>query len=177
MFQPGSRFALVLLSLVGCASSSTIVVRVDDNSAETREVQKMDCRVYDTQGESMRAGIDFGVLFGLVRGGPYVEQTKISGVKWDKSVNHMVAQYKEVCSRFNSGGMSQSGYSQRIAEIDQLWAEAQGIRQSADEVIRSHGRESFSELERSSADSPSPVEQQQRIVVAIDALVVRLGAQ
>ncbi len=176
MLQRGSYLACLILSVTGCASSNTIVVRVDDDSAETREVQKMDCRVYDTQGESMRVGIDFGLLFGLVHGGPYVEQAKVSGVKWDKSVNHMVAQYKEVCSRFNSGGLSQSAYSQRIAEIDQLWAEAQGIRQSADEAVRSHGKESFNELEQSTGDG-GVVEQQHRIAGAIDALASRLGAQ
>jgi hypothetical protein len=177
MFQRTSLFLFGLLSLAGCASN-TVVVRVDDNSPETREVQKMDCRVYDTRGEAMRTGIDFGVLFGLVRGGPYVEQAKISGVKWDRSVNQMIAQYKEVCSRFNSGVVSQAAYNVRVAEIDQLWAEAQGIRQSADEAIRSHGRESFGELERSTQDNPGAGnDQRQSIVVAIDALVIKLGGQ
>ena len=177
MFQRMSYLVFALLSLVGCASN-TIVVRVDDNGPETREVQKMDCRVYDTRGEGMRSGIDFGILFGLVHGGPPAEQAKLSGAKWDRGVNQMVGQYKELCSRFNSGGISQSAYNQRLAEIDQLWAEAQGIRQSADEVIRTHGRESFAELDRSTPDSPAAAtDQRQSIVVAIDALVIKLGGQ
>jgi hypothetical protein len=90
----------------------------------------------------------------------------------------MIAQYKEVCSRFNSGVVSQAAYNVRVAEIDQLWAEAQGIRQSADEAIRSHGRESFGELERSTQDNPGAGnDQRQSIVVAIDALVIKLGGQ
>jgi len=177
MFHRTSYFVFALVALVGCASN-TIVVRVDESGPETREVQRMDCRVYDTRGEAMRTGIDFGILFGLVHGGPYIEQAKVSGVKWDKSVNQMVAQYKELCSRFNSGGVSQGAYNQRLAEIDQLWAEAQGIRQNADEAIRSHGRESFGELDRSTPDSPGEGNnQRQNIVVAIDALVIKLGGQ
>jgi hypothetical protein len=99
-------------------------------------------------------------------------------MNWDKSVHHMVAQYKELCSRFNSGGISQAAYDQRVAEIDQLWAEAQGIRQNALEVIRGHGQESFNELDRSSGDTPASLdESRQRVVGAIDALVLKLGAR
>jgi len=126
MFHRSSCFALGLILITACASN-TVLVRADDSSSEMREVQKMDCSVYDTRGEAMRAGLDFGLLFGVVRGGPYVEKAKVTGMNWDRSVHHMVAQYKELCSRFNSGGISQTAYSQRVAEIDQLWAEATAL--------------------------------------------------
>jgi hypothetical protein len=178
MFHRFSCFALGLLSLAACATSNTVHVRVDDDSSETREVQKMDCSSYDTRGESLRVGLDFGLLFGLVSAGPSVQTAKVTGMNWDKSVHHMVAQYKELCSRFNSGGISQAAYDQRVAEIDQLWAEAQGIRQNALEVIRGHGQESFNELDRSSGDTPASLdESRQRVVGAIDALVLKLGAR
>jgi hypothetical protein len=176
MFNRFLCITLGLLSINACAAN-TVAVRVDDNSPETREVQKLDCSVYDTRGEAMRVGLDFGLLFGLVSVGPSVGQVKVTGMNWDKSVHHMVAQYKELCSRFNSGGISQATYDVRVAEIDQLWAEAQGIRQSAQELIRGHGQESFNELDRSSGDASSIDESRQRIVGAIDALVVKLGAQ
>jgi len=177
MFHRFSCFVLGLVSITACGSN-TVMVRVDDSSTEMREVQKMDCGVYDTRGEAMRTGLDFGLLFGVVRGGPYVEQARIAGINWDRSVHSMVAQYKELCSRFNSGGISQTGYNQRVAEIDQFWAEAQGIRQNAQEVVRGHGQSSFTELDRSTADSPSSTEDsRQSIAVAIDALVVKLGAR
>lgn len=177
MFNRFLRIVLGLLSVSACASN-TVAVRVDDSSSEMREVQKLDCSVYDTRGEAMRVGLDFGLLFGLVSVGPSVGQAKVTGMNWDKSVHHMVAQYKELCSRFNSGGISQTSYDVRVAEIDQLWAEAQGIRQSAQEIIRGHGKESFNELDQSPADSSSSLdENRQRIVGAIDALVVKLGAQ
>jgi hypothetical protein len=170
-------FVLPLLVLAGCAAS-TVVVRVDDTTPETREVQKMDCGSYDTRGEALRVGVDFGVLFGIVRGGPYVEQARVAGVNWDRSVHHMVAQYKELCSRYNTGGVSLAAYNTRLAEIDQLWAEAQGIRQSIDDTIRGHGKESFGELERDTGDkAASPDQERQRIAGAIDSLVMKLGAR
>jgi hypothetical protein len=177
MFHRFYCCAFALLSISACGSN-TVMVRADDTGTEMREVQKMDCGVYDIRGESMRAGLDFGLLFGVVRGGPYVEKAKIAGINWDKSVHQMVAQYKELCSRFNSGGISQAAYGQRVAEIDQFWAEAQGIRQNAEEVIRGHGQSSFNELDRSSADGASSGEEsRQSIAVAIDALVIKLGAR
>ena len=90
----------------------------------------------------------------------------------------MFAQYKELCSGFNSGGVSQTAYNQRVAEIDQFWAEAQGIRQNVQDAIRGHGQSSFNELDQSTADSASGSEDsRQSIAVAIDALVSKLGAR
>ena len=177
MFHRFPCLALGVLVMTACASN-TMLVRVDDESPATREVQKLDCGVYDSRGEAMRVGVDFGVLFQVVRGGPYVEKAKMATMNWDKSVHHMVAQYKELCSRYNSSGISQAAYDQRVAEIDQFWAEAQGIRQSAEEIIRGHGQASFNELERSTADPASSAEEgRQNIAVAIDALVIKLGAR
>ena len=172
-----SCVALGLLSLSACASN-TVVVRLDDNSPETREVQKMDCGVYDTRGEALRVGVDFGVLFGIVRGGPYVEKARVTGMNWDRGVHQMVAQYKELCSRFNSGSISQSAYSQRVAEVDQFWAEAQGIRQNAEDAIRGRGQASFGELDRAAPDNASSSdESSQSIAVSIDILVSKLSAR
>jgi hypothetical protein len=173
-----SRYCLLVLFASLACSSATVNLRVDDNGPATREVQKIDCSAYDTRADSLRAGIDFGLLFGVVRGGPYVEKSRTTGVNWDKSVHQIVVQYKEVCSRYNSGAVSLASYDVRLAEIDQLWAEAQGIRQGIDTAIRARARESFDELERSTADSPkSSDEDGQRIASAIDDLVAKLGAQ
>jgi hypothetical protein len=171
-----SYWLLGVLALTACAS--TVRVRVNDDGPEMREVQKMDCGAYDARGDAMLTGLDFGVLFGIVRGAPYAERARIASMNWDRSVHHMVGQYKELCSRFNSGGISQAAYDTRVAEIDQLWAEAQGIRQSAEEIIRGHGQASFGELERSTADTASSGEEgRQSIASAIDALVSKLGAR
>jgi hypothetical protein len=177
MFNRRSVLASSALFLLAC-SPATVNLRVDDVGTETREVQKQDCSTYDTRGEALRAGIDFGVLFGAARGGVYVEKSKIAGVNWDKSVRYMVLQYKELCGRYNSAGLSLAAYNTRLAEIDQLWAEAQGIRQSIDETIRGHGQASFAELDRETPGKSAPSDDdRQRIAGAIDALVAKLGAQ
>ncbi len=167
---------LGVLAITACAS--TIRVRVSDEGSEMREVQKMDCGAYDARGDAMLTGLDFGVLFGIVRGAEYAQRARTASLNWDRSVHLMVGQYKELCSRYNSGAVSLAAYDTRMAEIDQLWAEAQGIRQSAEEIIRGHGQASFNELDRSTAATASSGEEgRQSIAGAIDALVIKLGAR
>lgn len=160
-------FALGALLLAGCAST-TVRVPVDDSGQEFREVQRLDCGVYDERTRSLTVGLDVSLLFGTVRGGPSVTSAEAVGVKWDRSVQGIVAQYKELCARFNGGGVSQSAYAARLAEIDQLYAEAAGIRQSADDVIRGHSRAAFADLDRETGGAASAPAQQ--VASNIDAL-------
>ena len=165
---------LVAVMLAGCAS--TVMVRVDDDKPEMREVAKQDCSAYEQRGEELRGGLDFGALLGMVRGGPYVEQARTASANWDRGIHAMVAQYKELCSRFNSGAISLAAYDRRVAEIDQFWAEAQGIRQSADDAIRGRGQKAWGELDRTPADASS-YDDGKRIAASVDALVAKLGVR
>lgn len=159
--------------LAGCASS-TVKVPVTDGASEFREVQKLDCRVYDERQKSLTVGLSFSALFGAVAGGPHVTVAESTGVKWDKSVQFIVAQYKEVCSRYNAGAVSQASYDTRIAEIDQLYQEALGVRQSADALIRGHSREAFGELDKETG-AGDRIAAAQQVVSAVDALFAKTG--
>jgi hypothetical protein len=177
--------SVLLLALVGAASacgssSGTVRVPLDAQRTQFREAQKLDCAVYDERGKSLTAGLNFSALWGGASAGPYVQRAEQVGVKWDKGVQMLVAQYKELCGRYNGGALTQQEYDGRLSEIDQLYGEAAGIRQSADEVARRHSKESFSELDReTSAPAPSPAERAQeaeQVAAAVDALVGKLGA-
>jgi len=177
MFNQRFGFVLSSISLLACGCS-TVTLRVDDVGSETREVQKLDCSSYDTRGDSLRSGIDFGQLFGAARGSSYVEQSRVAAGNWDRSIRYMVVQYRDLCERYNSAGVSLAAYNTRLAEIDQLWAEAEGIRKSIVETIRGHGQESFDELERSTVEKPAASDDgRQRIAGAIDALLAKMGAR
>jgi hypothetical protein len=168
--------ALLASSLAGCAAT-TVRVPIADGSSETREVQKLDCRVYDERTKSLTVGLSFSALFGAAAAGPYVTTAETTGVKWEKAAQMVVAQYKELCSRYNSGAVSQPSYDNRVAEIDQLYAEAQGIRANADAVIRGHSKEAFADLDKNTGDSAGDqVAQAQQIVVTIDAFYAKLSA-
>ena len=51
--------AALALVLAACASSSTVQVPTDDSRTAFREMQRLDCRVYDERGSSLSAGINF----------------------------------------------------------------------------------------------------------------------
>jgi len=166
-----------------CASSNTVKIPVDDNRSAFEEAQKMDCGVYDERGKTLTVGLDFSLLWGAAKSGPFVQRGQTTGVKWDKSVQFIVAQYKELCGRYNSGAVSQTAYSARLAEVDQFYAEAAGIRQNADEVIRQHSQQAFSELDKQlPADDAAPQSQTspgdaESVVTAVDGLISKLGVQ
>jgi hypothetical protein len=175
------------LLAVACASSNTVRVPVDDGQTAFREVQKMDCGVYDQRESSLTAGINFSLLWGSATAGPSVTRGQAVGVKWDKSVHAIIVRYKELCSRYNSGALSQAGYDARLAEIDQLYAEAGGIRQNADEVIRRNAHQAFAELDTQTAAAdvpaaaasaaPTPAATDaEGVAQAVDALMSKLGA-
>jgi hypothetical protein len=160
---------------LGCAGPSTVRIPVDDTAKEYREVQRIDCGVYDERTRTLTAGINLTLLFGAASGGPSVGRSDTVGVKWERTAQGIVAQYKELCARHNAGAISQAGYDTRVAEIDQLYAEAMGIRQSADQAIREHSRESFSELDHETAGgNPGAA---QAIAANIDALHQRVVGQ
>jgi hypothetical protein len=164
-----------------CASSSTVQVPVDDARMSFQEMQKLDCSVYDEKGHSLTVGLNFSLLWGAAASGPFVERGSTTGVKWDKSVQFIIAQYKELCGRFNAGALTQAAYNARLAEIDQLYAEALGIRQNADEVIRRHSQQAFSELDKqageAAAQPAASTGDADNVVAAVDRLVSQLGVQ
>ena len=152
-----------------------MIVRVDDHSAETREVQRVDCRVYDQRTESLRVGLDFSLLFGVAKAGPYLERTRKLSMDWDKSVHQMVAQYKELCSRFNAGAISLTAYEQRLSEIDQLWAEARGVRRSVEDITQTRAGQAFNELD-SEAGRETSIDGEQA-ASAVENFSKKLGVQ
>jgi hypothetical protein len=163
------------LVLAGCAAS-TVRVPIADGASEAREMQKIDCSVYDTREKSLTVGLSFSTLFGAVEAGPYVKTAEVTGVRWGKSAQMIVAQYKELCARYNSGAVSQPSYDNRLAEIDQLYAEAQGVRASADSVIRGHSKEAFADLDNNTSP-PDRIGEAQAVVSSVDALYAKRGGQ
>jgi hypothetical protein len=177
-----ASLAAVLLSsglLVGAAGCAATTVRVPiaDGASETRETQKLDCGVYDERTKSLTVGLSFSALFGAAAAGPYVTSAETAGVKWEKAAQMVVAQYKEVCSRYNAGAISQPSYDSRISEIDALYAEAQGIRASADSVIRGHSKEAFADLDKNTSEGGDQIAQAQQVVVSIDVFYAKVGGQ
>jgi hypothetical protein len=162
----------LLLSLGALAACGPSMVRVPVNDAgsEFREVQQLDCRVYDAKKRSLTAGFSVSALFGAVSAGPTIELASTTSVHWDESVQRIIARYKELCSRFNAGAVSLAAYDARLREIDALAGDAERIHDDGIAATRARASAAFAELE-GGGGNPAV----QRVVSAIDALHQRTG--
>ena len=93
-----------LLSLASCPNSATAV-------------EHQDCRVMDREEFLLAFGWKAGGFgFGI---GPEVSFGSSSGIRWSGSVQYMVAEYQELCARYNTGRISKDIYDKDI-KISQI---------------------------------------------------------
>jgi hypothetical protein len=163
-------------TLAAAACASTVQVPVDAGRTQFREMPKLDCKVYDQRGRALTAEVRFAQLWGAQADGATVQRAELVGARFQKGVQALVVQSKELCGRYNGGAVTQEEYDARLAEIDQLYAEAAGVRQSVDETIRRHSRDSFGDLDKETgAPAPAATADPESVVAAVDALVNKLG--
>ena len=103
--------------VVGEMSSGKIKIFFDKQHTTTAIVDKQDCDVLKKRDNSIGLGWKFG---GLMWGfGPEIKVGHSIGVEWKGDVQRMVAEYQELCSRFNTGRISQEEYNQDKSGIIQ----------------------------------------------------------
>ena len=56
------------------------------------------------------------ILFGV---GPEIASRNFSGTHWKGNIQYMIAEYEELCSRYNTGRMSKLEYDKEIQNIIQ----------------------------------------------------------
>ena len=96
--------------VVGELPSGKIKIYTDKTHTTTLEVDKQDCSIMRKKDDSVAFGWKFG---GLIWGfGPEIKIGHSSGVAWKADVQHMVAEYQELCTQFNTGRLSQQEYQQ-----------------------------------------------------------------
>ena len=77
--------------------------------------EKQDCDVMTYETGSITLGFKAGGFgFGV---GPEVSFGSSSGVKWGNNLQYMVAEYMELCSRYNTGRVSKEDYDKEIQLI------------------------------------------------------------
>ena len=80
-------------------------------------LEKQDCEIMDYESGSITLGMKAGGLFWGV--GPEVTFGSQSGVVWRDNLQYMVAEYQELCSRYNTGRVSKVEYDKEIQLIIQ----------------------------------------------------------
>ena len=79
--------------------------------------ENQDCQIMDYESGSITLGMKAGGLFWGV--GPEITFGSQSGVVWTENLQYMVAEYQELCSRYNTGRVSKVEYDKEIQLIIQ----------------------------------------------------------
>jgi hypothetical protein len=84
-------------------------------SGISESVEQQDCEVMNKKDFGLMLGWKFGGLgWGM---GPEIGYKSVNGVDWKGSVQYMVAEYQELCSRYNTGRISKEHYEKEIQSI------------------------------------------------------------
>jgi hypothetical protein len=130
-------------SEVGELPSGKIKVFVDRRHTMSVEVDKQDCDVLKKRDSSIGLGFKFG---GLMWGfGPEIKVGHSIGVAWKQDVQRMVAEYQELCSRFNTGRVSQEEYQH---EKDQIIKRGYNYAKELEERFRKKKADMFREMDK-----------------------------
>ena len=95
--------------------SGMIRIFVDKKHRKSVVVGKQDCSIMRSETDSYGFGVKIGgLLLGI---GPEVYYGHSSGINWNWGTQLMVAEFQELCTRFNTGRLSQEEYSEEVYGI------------------------------------------------------------
>ncbi|MBI5055457.1 MAG: hypothetical protein HZB61_02390 [Nitrospirae bacterium] len=138
--------ASILLSSLCLTSHADAKVKIylDETKKEYINADKLDCDVYEGS-----AGITIGFKAGnmLFSVGPEITLGKENSINWDKLVQGIIARYKELCTRFNSGAITMKAYNERLKEIDAIAKEALEFQQKMIKRVKDESKDAFKELD------------------------------
>ena len=104
---------------------------------------EQDCAVMDYETDSYTVGFKAGgVLWGV---GPEVSWGSANVTQWNDALQHMVAEYQELCSRYNTGRISDAEYKK---EIDSIIKHSRGYTLELNRIFREKKNTLFKEMER-----------------------------
>jgi hypothetical protein len=122
---------------------------LDESRADYVMVEKQDCSVYKAKN-GIKLGFKAGnILFSV---GPEITFGRDSGIDWDGLTKKLIAQYMELCTRFNTGSIVKSEYDKRLKKIDSLEVETTKLYQKiiTDAVKRTD--QLFEELDEATSE-------------------------
>tara|TARA_B100000686_G_C16556727_1_gene845578 strand:+ start:278 stop:850 length:573 start_codon:yes stop_codon:yes gene_type:complete len=99
----------------GTLPPEMIRIFVDKNHINSIVVGKQDCSIMRVKTNTYGFGFKIGgLLYGL---GPEVYYGHSSGINWNWGAQLMVAEFQELCTRFNTGRLSHEEYSEEVYGI------------------------------------------------------------
>ncbi len=105
--------------------------------------EQQDCDIMKYESGNITLGFKAGGFGWGV--GPEVSFGSESGVVWNDNLQYMVAEYQELCSRFNTGRVSKIQYDEEIQLIIQR---SRNFTFKMNEVFRRKKQSMFDEMEK-----------------------------
>ena len=104
---------------------------------------EQDCDVLNYETGTFSIGLKAGGFgYGV---GPEVSFGSSNGTKWNDALQYMVAEYQELCSRYNTGRISDAEYKK---EIDLIIKRSRGHTLELNRLFRKKKQSIFEEMER-----------------------------
>jgi hypothetical protein len=102
-----------------------------------------DCSVLDYETDSFSIGFKSGGFgYGV---GPEVSWSSSNGTRWNDALQYMVAEYQELCSRYNTGRISDAEYKK---EVDLIIKRSRGYTLELNRMFREKKNLIFNEMNR-----------------------------
>jgi len=105
---------------------------------------ELDCKVYEG---SKGITIGFKASTCFFNFGPEFSLGGRQSIAWDAAVQQIIARYKELCTRFNSGAITMKEYEARLEKIDSISKEALLLQERMNDKVKQESKDAFSELE------------------------------
>ena len=104
---------------------------------------KQNCDVLNYETGTFSIGLKAGGFgYGV---GPEVSFGSSNGTKWNDALQYMVAEYQELCSRYNTGRISDKEYKK---EINLIIKRSRGHTLELNRLFRKKKQSIFEEMER-----------------------------
>ena len=142
---------LLISSLLGVPGYAGAEVKIYLDEERTRYVmaEELDCNVYE-EDNGITIGFKLGnMLFGF---GPELKIGGKNRIKWEKTTHAIIARYKELCARFNSGSITMKEYNDRISEIDKIAKDALEFQENQKKRVRRQASDAFDALKAETED-------------------------
>ena len=136
-------FFLLIIVVPAYGRADEVKIYLDESRTDFIMAEKMDCTVYKSK-KGITIGFKAGMfLFGI---GPEVSFGGEDSIKWEKVVQGIIARYKELCARFNTGTMTKKEYDERIKEIDAIAKETMEFQERMVKGVKDNARITFEQL-------------------------------
>jgi hypothetical protein len=142
--------SIIFIFVIYGSAYSAVKIYLDGSRQEYVMAEELDCKVYEGR-TGLTIGFKASTLF--FDAGPELKLGGTNNIEWDRAVHGIIARYKELCTRFNSGAITMKEYNERLEQIDKISKEALELQERMIKGVKMESKDAFGELEMETKDS------------------------